>query len=298
MVNLLLYTTCALIWGSTWLVIQLQVHSQANPIWSVVYRFGISAILLLIYCQFKRLSLRFTYKQHGLIALQGGLIFSLAYSLFYVSSSYLISGFIAIIFSAVSLMNIINGRIFLGFPITKLILSASLLGMCGLMIIFFPQFKAELALHSISTHATVFAIIIGICATFFFSCGQMVIVKIKHLPLIPTTTLSMSYATLILVGIAMLQGAPLHFDYSPSYLWSLLYLSLCGTLIAFACYFSLVQRIGLARAGHLFIITPIIALLLSTHFEHFHWTGISFIGILLIFLSNALIIFNNSLTRS
>jgi drug/metabolite transporter (DMT)-like permease len=54
---------------------------------------------------------------------------------------------------------------------------------------------------------------------------------------------------------------------------SLLYLSLFGSVIAFAVYFA-VNRVGAGPASYTTVSTPIIAMTLSTLFEGYRWTGL------------------------
>jgi drug/metabolite transporter (DMT)-like permease len=48
-----LYLSAVLIWGSTWFAIKFQLGVVAAEV-SLVYRFGIAAILLLLFCVFSR----------------------------------------------------------------------------------------------------------------------------------------------------------------------------------------------------------------------------------------------------
>ena len=50
MINFLLYGAAALIWGSTWLAIKLQL-TQVPPILSVSYRFCLASLILLAFCR-------------------------------------------------------------------------------------------------------------------------------------------------------------------------------------------------------------------------------------------------------
>ena len=67
--NIILFITTALIWGSTWLAIKLQL-GQVLPLWSLVYRFAIAAVILMAYCIIAKHSLSFTRQQHRWIATQ------------------------------------------------------------------------------------------------------------------------------------------------------------------------------------------------------------------------------------
>jgi drug/metabolite transporter (DMT)-like permease len=56
--NTLLYVITVLIWGTTWIAINYQLGDVPAEA-SIVYRFGLAALLLFAYCRFKKLSLAF-----------------------------------------------------------------------------------------------------------------------------------------------------------------------------------------------------------------------------------------------
>ena len=122
-----LYAACVLIWGSTWLVITFQL-GVVPPSVSVVWRFALSAVILLAFARFKRLNLRFSATEHFWIALQGASMFSLNYVLIYLAEQYLASGLVAVIFSLFVAFNIIGMRLFFGAPIRRTGVLGSMLG--------------------------------------------------------------------------------------------------------------------------------------------------------------------------
>ena len=69
---------------------------------------------------------------------------------------------------------------------------------------------------------------------------------------------------------------------------SVLYLAVFGTVIGFSAYFSLVGRIGAAKAAYSTLLFPLVALTVSTFFEGYEWTLNAVFGILLILLGNYL----------
>ena len=87
MKNAILYIITVIIWGSTWLAIKYQLGS-VDPMVSVIYRFGLAAVLLLLFCFVKGLNFRFTLKDHFFMALLGTLLFSVNYWLVYVAELY------------------------------------------------------------------------------------------------------------------------------------------------------------------------------------------------------------------
>ncbi|HEX8661618.1 MAG TPA: hypothetical protein VF686_07105, partial [Brevundimonas sp.] len=54
---------CAMIWGTTWYAITLQLGTVA-PLASIVWRFGLASALLFLGCLIFRLNLRLTWPQH------------------------------------------------------------------------------------------------------------------------------------------------------------------------------------------------------------------------------------------
>jgi drug/metabolite transporter (DMT)-like permease len=91
-----------------------------------------------------------------------------------------------------------------------------------------------------------------------------------------------------MLGVAVLKEAPLHLELSVAYLSSLAYLALFGSVVAFGCYLSLIGRIGAERAAYVTLLFPLVALLLSTLYEGYHWSLPAVAGVPLILLGNLL----------
>lgn len=113
-----LYLITILIWGSTWVAIKFQLGA-VDPMVSVVYRFGLASAMLLAFCRIRGLSLNFSLKEHGYMALVGLCLFSMNYWLVYLSETCLTSGLVAVIFSSMVFFNIANNAIFLKAPVEK-----------------------------------------------------------------------------------------------------------------------------------------------------------------------------------
>ena len=63
MFNFILYAAAALIWGSTWLGIKMQL-TQVPPILSVGYRFCLAALILAAYCILRNKRLAFSRRNY------------------------------------------------------------------------------------------------------------------------------------------------------------------------------------------------------------------------------------------
>lgn len=282
--NLFFYAMTILIWGSTWLAIKYQLGVVA-PAFSIAYRFALAALILLIWCLLTKRPMRFSLREHLFIALQGVLLFALNYLFFYLSELHITSGLAAVVFSTIVVMNLVNGRIFLGTPIELKVLFGGGLGLIGLLLLFWP----EMAAVNFSG-PTLTGLMFSFGATYLASLGNILSARNqqKNLPIIQTNAYGMSYGALCMFLIAWLSDAPMIIETTPAYLLSLVYLALFGSVIAFGCYLTLIGRIGVGKAAYTTLLFPIVALLLSTIWENYNWTAPGILGIGLILCGNYL----------
>ena len=132
-----LYATAVLIWGSTWLAITFQL-GRVPPAVSVVWRFALAAAILFAYAKWKRLPLAFNAQQHLWIAVRFTM-FGVNYIAVYLSEVYLASGLVAVIFSLGAFTNIVAMRLFYSTPIEPEGLIGSVLGITGVVLVFWPE---------------------------------------------------------------------------------------------------------------------------------------------------------------
>ncbi len=290
--NLLLYTLTSLIWGSTWYAIQFQID-DISPLWSIVYRFSIASSLLILFCIFTQKNLKFTFKNHCTMAVQGLLLFCLNYIFFYLGSTYLISGTVALISANIQFMNIINSRIIFKVPIKLSVVLSAIMGITGLAIVFIAQMSKIYPHHAINHTQQIIGLIICLMGTLFASWGNMASAynQKTHLPIIQSNAFGMLYGALFTLIIAVCLGQKPTISWTFPYISTLLYLAIFGSIIAFGSYLKLLGHIGPSRAAYIFVITPLIALLISTYFEQFQWHVITAVGIILIVFGNILALY-------
>ena len=89
---------------------------------------------------------------------------------------------------------------------------------------------------------------------------------------------------------AMATGGGFHFSLAPSYLISLLYLAVFGSILAFAAYLPLLERVGAARAGYVGVMTPVVALAISGVVEGFPWGPTTVAGIAVVVAGNLVVL--------
>jgi drug/metabolite transporter (DMT)-like permease len=282
--NHLLYTATVLIWGSTWYAIKLQLGT-VDPDVSVAYRHAIAAAILVIFCLVTGRSLRFALRHHFYIAAQGLFLFCLNYWLFYYATFHLTTGVVAVVFSLIMLMNILNGAVLFGSRVEPKVLAASGLGVVGLVLVFW----SDLAVLDF-TSGPMLGLGLSIVATYSASLGNMASLRNTRagLPIIQVNALGMAYGAVIMAVLAWLRGAEVSFDVSVAYAGSLLYLAVFGSVLAFGCYLTLLARIGADRAAYAAVVFPIVALIISTFLEDYAWTTTALIGVALILGGNVL----------
>ncbi len=286
MANFFLYLTTVLVWGSSWLGVKYQL-GVVDPGASLVYRFAISAAIMVGICVVTGRSLRFSRRQHGQMALQGLLLFCLNYSLIYSGTQYLTSGLVAVAFSTVSVMNIALGALFYGIPLKPRVVAGSIIGLLGIALVFWP----ELSAFDLSRSGTL-GLLLALGGTLFAAFGMMTSGRNQKLglPVIQTNAWGMIYGTGFLLLISLGRGIAFDFDPAPLYIGSLLFLAIFSTVIGFTCYLTLLGRIGPDRAAYASVLFPIVALALSTIFEGFEWTPLAAAGVALVLFGNALVL--------
>ena len=281
-----LYTIVVLIWGSSWYGIEQQLGLVAPQV-SLAYRFLLSAVILIGFCALTRRSLRFPGRVVLLMAVQGMCLFCGNYILFYFAGSHLVSGLLAVCFSTMSMMNILNLALFFRQKIDGRAFVAALIGLTGLCLVFYP----ELAGSGLGSEPAL-GLGLSLLATYLASLGNMVSVRLKALeiPVIQSNTVGMSFGALFCVGFALAAGASFNYDPRPAYTVSLIGLALFATVIGFGCYLHLVQRIGAARAAYTSVMFPIVALTLSTFLEGYTWSPLAGVGFALVMSGNLLVL--------
>ncbi len=291
MSNLNLYAITVAIWGSTWLAITFQLGT-VPPSVSVVWRFALSALMLLTYALWKRLPLHFSPRDHFWMAMQGLFLFGINYVLTYLSEQYLVSGLVAVIFSLMIFLNIVGMRVFFGRPINPIGFLAAMLGVAGVALVFWPELSRFAPARNELT-----GVLLAAVAMTVSSLGSMVATHNQRMPVLQVNGFAMMYGAAFVTLYAAVSGDSFAFDWSFPYVASLLYLALFGSVLAFGAYLTLMRHIGADRAGYTAVAVPVVALALSTLFEDIHWQAPMILGVGLSLAGNVLMLARGRLSR-
>ena len=286
MSNLQLFAACTAIWGSTWLAITFQLGTVA-PEASVAWRFLLASSLLFAYCLARRLPLRYTRRQHAGIALQGVLMFGASYIAVYYAEQNVVSGLVAVGYSASPLLGMLGMRLLFRTPMTNGLIAGSLLGIAGVVLVFWPEFGLLRGDRRTAVGAAFTAV-----AVVLSTLGSMAAHRNQEarIPLWQGMAWAMLYGALASLAIALALGKPIGFSWTPPYLLSLAYLAVLGSVVAFAGYLTLIRRIGVARSGYIGVMVPIVALAVSAAFEGFRWHAFTGLGIAISVAGNVVVL--------
>lgn len=272
----------AFIWGSTYYAITLQLGEVAPSV-SVVYRFALASAVLFAWCALRGGSLRLPWRAHRWMLLQGFFTFALSYACTYRAEQYLVSGLVAVLFALMVFWTPLCARIAFGIPVAHRTWLPGLAALLGVGMLF---------AHSIGTAwgdmlaggqgSFLLGLGLATAATIASSIGSVLVSKVREASqdLVLTMAWTMLWGTLMVAALALAQGDRFDLPTHPRYVLGLLYLSLFGSVIAFAAYFTLINRIGSNKAVYVVVVAPVIAVLLSVQLEQYRpglleWLGMA-----------------------
>ena len=283
--NVLLYALVVVIWGTTWIAITLQQQSEISTTVAVFWRFFISAIVLFAFIVMSRKLQKLATHDHLFCLLQACCIFGFNFVCFYYAVQYISSGLEAVIFSMAVIFNTINAKLFFAQQISSRFYPAALFGLFGIIALFWHDVMGT-TLNS----NTLMGIGLCILGTYGFSLGNMISTRHQKqgLDIFTTNAYAMLYGSLLMALISWFKHDNFFPSMSGSSVSALLYLAIFGSVIGFTAYFYLVGRIGAGKAAYSTLLFPLVALVISTIWEGYHWQMNAVIGVILILCGNAI----------
>lgn len=279
-----LFATCVLIWGTTWYAITLQL-AATSPAVGVALRFSLASALIFLWCIARGHRLRLPRATHAWLALMGLLNFFVSYLFVYYAEQRIVSGLVAVGYSAMPLLNMALSRLFFGTPMSGRVGLGGLLGVSGIALIFWPEFARFAADAPLLAGAAFTAL-----AVLTSGLASMVVARNQSAGIDGWTALAyaMAYGALGTWAYVVLTGDPLRIAWSGAFVATLFYLAALGSALAFGAYFALLRLVGPARAAYVGVMSTIVALLVSATLEGYDWTRATVIGIALAVAGNVL----------
>jgi drug/metabolite transporter (DMT)-like permease len=283
-----LFAICVGVWGTTWHAITYQLAGFPAEL-GVAVRFALAGAGALVVARWRGDRLAFSIADHGALALQGTFLYGLAYVSVYQAERFVPSGLVAVGYSASPLVSGIGAALLFGAPFGRRFATGGLCGIGGVALIFWPEIQR----HDGAGDARLGAMFTGV-AVLLSAIGSLVASRnrTRGMPLLPAIAYGMLYGAVAaaVVGVALGEGRALALPTAASWWISLVYLAFAGSVLAFACFLTLQDRVGVGRAGTVGVMTPLVALVVSLFFEGFRPTALTVAGAVLAGGGNALML--------
>jgi drug/metabolite transporter (DMT)-like permease len=188
-------------------------------------------------------------------------------------------------FHLIIFFNILFGRIILKNRIEKDVIIGGIIALTGTFLIFYKEFSDLNAKPDVLK-----AVILCFIGVVLASMGNVLSAfnQKQKLPVLQANAYSMLYGAVILAIISILLKKPLTFDVSNSYIVSLIYLAIFGSIVAFGAYLTVIGKIGPEKAAYIIVVIPIISMIISSIFEDYKWDKTALVGLPILILGNYL----------
>jgi drug/metabolite transporter (DMT)-like permease len=272
--NWQLFSICVLTWGTTWYAITFQI-GLTPPEVGVALRFALAGTVVLSFCAARGLRLRFTLREHALLAFQGAFLYGVSYICVYHAEKHIVSGLVAVGYSASPLLAGLGAHWLFGQRVTTRFLAGGVLGLAGVALMFWPEFG-----KAVGDRNAGLGVVFTFGAVLLSSVGSLTASRNRRhgLPFWPALGFGMLYGAAVTVVVALLQGQSFALPPVASWWFALFYLALAGSVLTFACFLTLQERIGPGPTGAIGVMTPLLAVTVSVIFEAFRPDLLTVVG--------------------
>jgi drug/metabolite transporter (DMT)-like permease len=181
----------------------------------------------------------------------------------------------------------LGARALFGVNLRPRFILGGLLGIAGVALIFWPEFG-----KATGDRDTLLGALFTVASVLLSTVGSLTASRNRSrgLPFWPALGFGMLYGAAASASLALMQGQSFVPPAIASWWLSLLYLALAGSVLTFACFLTLQERIGPGPTGTIGVMTPLLALVVSMAFEGFHPDVLTFVGAALAVAGNVLML--------
>jgi drug/metabolite transporter (DMT)-like permease len=262
-----------LIWSSTWLFIKLGL-ADLPPLSFAGIRFVVAASVLWGIVAIRRPPLPKGFRAWGFLALTGFLAFSLNFGLLFWGEQRTSSGLAAVLQATIPAFGLALAHLLLPSDrMTRAKVLGVSLGIAGVAVIFSD--RTTLAGPDALRGG------IAIVAGAFAVALSNVLVKSRGASFDPVILagVQMTFGLVPLVAVGfLLEGSPFAFRWTSRAVFSVLYLALVGSVVAFLLFYWLLQRMDVTKVLLIALVTPVLALALGAAVLGEQLGGRAFLG--------------------
>ena len=257
------YLICAVTWGTTWFAIRVCIASGGYPTYeAAAIRFSVAVLLIAVLGMTGLVSLKQQQERHVWWLFAAGLFNAASYALVFAGEQSVPGSVAAVLFASLSLVTAIVAVATRTEAISFAQVIGGLVSFSGIAIIFWDRLRV-----SHQQAMGVVMILIAVVST----AGYTLIFKRKTQDAhsMSATLIFLTTTTVGLWCVSLMRGwQPLPSPLPLKPTLALLYMSVFGSVIAFACYIYLLKQVSMMTVATLAIIEPVIALLIDRMWEH------------------------------
>jgi drug/metabolite transporter (DMT)-like permease len=278
-----LYAATVAAWSLSWYALSINMATGIPAPVSTTWRFGMASAIMFVWVWTSGGALVFPLRRHLQFMLLGMLLFSTNFILFYVGSLYVVSGLLAVVFSLASIVNLGIAAV-RGDRAGPRRWFGATLGVCGVAMLYGRELLGDAS--------ALVGLAFCVSGTLSFCLGNLVSQSLQgqSVPVLSASAWGMLYGMVWSAVLVVAFGYEFQFDWSFSYVGSMIFLVLVSTILAFWAYLNLIGRIGAGRAAYATVMFPIGALLLSTFVEGWQWTPLAIAGLALALAGNVFVL--------
>lgn len=246
------------IWGSTWLFIKIGVE-HLPPFGFAGMRFLIAAVALSIALRISRRPLPKDASEWMIVALTGLVVISLQYGLIFWAELHISSGLTAVLYTAMPLFGMLYAHFLVpgeSLSVTKTL--GVVLGIAGVALVFSDQLRLPGREGVLACAAVLLAAMANALA--------IVVIKIRGRGIdslgLTVGQTSIGFVPLLLLGVVR-EGSPLGYDWTLSAWFSLFYLAIVGSALAFALLYWLIKRMDVTKTQLIPLSSTLVAIVLG-----------------------------------
>jgi len=251
------YLACVLIWGTTWFAIRMSI--TAYPTYAAVaLRFAIAVVILLPLAVRARAWPR--GRVWGWLVLAGALD-AIGYLLVYLGEERVSGAVGAVLYGTHPLMLAILLTATRIERLSRRHVFGAVISLGGVAVLFLDRLDVS------PRQATGVAMVIGsvLVTTVYATIMKQ---KTQGLNNLVATAIFLTVTAIVLGAVALAAGDPIPWPPPLRPTLALLYLAIVGSVVAFLCYFWLLEKTSLQITSTLVFVYPLVAILVDARFEH------------------------------
>lgn len=277
------FVIVTLIWGSTWFVIRDGL-GEVPPIWSVTYRFIIASLGMAVYLAATQQSFRLDRAGWMLALAIGVTQFVTNYNFVYLAEGYITSGLVAVVFALLIIPNSLLSRLFMKTRLSRAFLAGAVIAVTGVALLLAHEYRVAAAGSGIGGNMVMAGIGFTLLAVTAASISNVVqqTQAARRQNMFALVGWAMAIGALLDGVLAYASSGPPVFSWDARYWAGVSYLALAGSTLTFPLYYGIIRKVGAGQAAWSSVLIPVIAMLISTWLEGFHWSGLAIAGSLLV----------------